>query len=376
MTRTIFALCLALAGCGPVSTPTSSVEAPADGRKAPGGVPPGSFVDELLESYSVPGAAVAVVEGERVTAKGYGIRRAGEMAPVDDRTVFQAASLSKPVVAYGVIRLVEDGRLDLDRPLVDYLGAAEIADSRVERITARIALSHTTGFPNWRPGRWGDSPGPLEIEFDPGERFQYSGEGYGYLQSAVEKITGQSLDRYLEVSVLGPLGMNDSAFVWQERFEAVHASPHDGEGVPQPKWRPDEALAAGTLHTTAADYGRFLAAMLADEPAVDLPLSPTVLLKMLAPQIEVEEHLFWSLGWGLDDATGDMVFWQWGDDGPFKALVAGSRGRRSATVVFTNGEWGLDVARPVLERSFPDRRFPDFRMLGYRPVRANDDLAQ
>jgi CubicO group peptidase (beta-lactamase class C family) len=316
------------------------------------------LVPPLLAEYHVPGAAVAVIENGKLSfVRGYGALRTGGETKVGERTVFQAASLSKPVFAYGVLLLVREGRLDLDRSLSDYLGERYVEDPRVDRITARLVLSHSTGFPNWRPRRWTDDPGPLEIEFDPGARFQYSGEGYVYLQLVVEKLTGEPIDVYLRRAVLDPLGMSDSTYVWEERLETVHATPHDGEGAPQRKWRPREPLASGTLHTTARDYARFLEAMLAESELVD---------GVLEPHTRIDDVLSWSLGWGIEKGEGGTFFWQWGDDDTFKALAAGSRESGLGVVVFTNGRWGLDVARQAVEIVLGSRRFLDFRMLDYR----------
>ncbi len=320
------------------------------------------IVPPLLKEYNVPGAAVAVIrDGEIVLVRGFGLLRAGEKAPVGERTVFQAASLSKPVVAYGTHLLVREGKLELDRPLSEYLETPYVDDPRIARVTARIALSHTTGFPNWRPKKWTDDPELLEIEFDPGSRFQYSGEGYGYLQHVLEEITGETLDVYLRRVVLWPLGMVDSSFVWEERFETVHASPHDGDGVAGKKWRPREAIAAGTLQTTAADYARFLRAVVNDGL-----LGKEATERMLTPHSTIDDELGWALGWGVETTEDGTVFWQWGDDGSFKALAAGSHSRRTAVVVLSNGQWGLDVARPVIEHVLGRRRFLDFRMVNYR----------
>jgi CubicO group peptidase (beta-lactamase class C family) len=326
------------------------------------------LVPPLLERYHVPGASVAViVDGKPVLLRGYGRLRAEEDAPaVDGHTVFQAASLSKPVVAYGVHRLIAErpDDLDLDRPLSGYRPPDEPyerGDPRLERITARMVLSHTTGFPNWRPDNWSDDPKPLKIRFEPGTKFRYSGEGYVYLQRVVEQITGETLDVYLRGSVLDPLRMQTSSFVWEERFEAIHATPHDGKGRPQEKWRPRSAQAAGTLQTTAADYARFLLAVLGDGP------SPEAAESWLTQVSTIDDRLGWSLGWGIEKLEDGDLFWQWGDDGPFKALVAGSPARGVAVVVFTNGQRGLNVARPVVERVLgTGLRFLDYRMLSYR----------
>ena len=124
-----------------------------------------STVPCLLNKYRVPGAALAIIrDGELVYSKGWGVQRAGESSPITEQTVFPAASLTKPVFAYGALVLVRDGMLDLDRSLSDYLKEPYIqGDDRLQKITARMVLSHTTGFPNWRPGFWTVSPKPLKI---------------------------------------------------------------------------------------------------------------------------------------------------------------------------------------------------------------------
>ena len=360
-------LLTAAVGCGvppgePSRAPVSSVLEIADLEAEFATVVP-----RLLEEYNVPGASVAVlVDREIALVSGFGRVRADESAPaVDAHTVFQAASLSKPVFAYGVHRLLVEGTdgFDLDRPLTDYRPPDEPYehhDPRLERITARVVLSHTTGFPNWRPDNWSNEPKPLRIKFDPGTRFQYSGEGYVYLQRVVERITGETLDAYLRQTVLDPLDMRGSSFVWEERFEAVHAVAHDGKGRPQDKSRPRAALAAGTLQTTAVDYARFLQAVLGGGPSDEAGES------WLSRASKIDDRLGWSLGWGFEEAEGEDLFRQWGDDGPFKALVAGSHARGVAVVVFTNGQRGLNVARPIVERVLgPERAFLDFRMLDY-----------
>src|SRR5271167_1564548 len=123
---------------------------------------------------------VVIRNGKTTWVHGFGIKESTTGQPVTVETVFEAASLSKPVFAYGVLKLVEQGKLGLDVPLTTYLPKPYIAgDERLAKITARIVLSHRTGFPNW-----------------PGERFSYSGEGYIYLQRVVEKITGKPLNEY------------------------------------------------------------------------------------------------------------------------------------------------------------------------------------
>jgi CubicO group peptidase (beta-lactamase class C family) len=145
------------------------------------------------------------------------------------------------------LKLVDQGKLGLDVPLTTYLLKPYIdGDERLNQITARIVLSHRTGFPNWR-----GSDGSLPINFNPGERFSYSGEGYIYLQHVVEQITGKPLNEYMTEAVFKPLGMTNSSYIWRPTFDSLTATGHDAQGNPDDLWRPKEAGAASSLNTTA-----------------------------------------------------------------------------------------------------------------------------
>ena len=182
-----------------------------------------------------------------------GERSAQAPATIDEHTVFDAASLSKPVFAHAVLQLLDQGRLSLDAPLGSYLPNYVPSDDRVSSITARQVLSHSGGFPNWR-----NSDVPLKTYFQPGERFSYSGEGFLYLQKAVEAITGEKLHVLAARLVLQPFEMTRSSFIWDWSFDQNRAYPHDAFGRPALGSKPGEGNAAGSLQTTAADFARFL----------------------------------------------------------------------------------------------------------------------
>ncbi|NIP79534.1 MAG: serine hydrolase, partial [Gemmatimonadetes bacterium] len=288
----------------------------------------------------------AVVRAGGVTWTGaFGVREAGTDARVTDRTVFQAASLSKPVFAYLVMRLVERGVIDLDRPLARYAPNPRMeVDARYRTITGRMVLSHSTGLPNWG----GDT---LRLAFDPGTGFRYSGEGYVYLQQVVESVTGLGLDELARREVFEPLGMSRSSYLWQDRFADDAALGHDALGRPRPLRRRSEANAAASLLTTAGDYGRFLAAVLTGQG-----LAPGTLDRMLAPAVEArrpgparpgEGRIQWALGWGLETGP-EASFWHWGDNGAFKAYVAAFPARDGAVVYFANSVHGLSIAEDLV----------------------------
>ena len=338
---------------------------------------PGAGADEdvsleaLMVRVGIPGLTIAVLEGgELVRDDVFGVESVETGEPVTSETLFEAASLSKPVFAYMVLRMVERGDLELDQPLHEILEYERFAgDPRALQLTPRLVLSHQTGLPNW--GR-----DPLEFLAEPGERFGYSGEGYLYLQKCLEKMTGKTLDELARREVFGPLGMTRSRFSWTEEERPTRlAIGHDQAGTPRRR-NPPEANAAGSLHTTAGDYARFLAALLAADG-----LEPETLRAAFEPAVrmtgdergspqagKIAGKLGWGLGWGVQKAApgGEPLrtLWHWGDNDTFLAFVALVPAAGSGVVYFTNSSNGLAVARQIVERFVGDME-PTFAWLGY-----------
>jgi CubicO group peptidase (beta-lactamase class C family) len=317
-----------------------------------------SRLPQLIKEANVPGLSVALLrDGELVWQHGFGLKNAQTGDPVTDATVFEAASLSKPVFAYAVLKLADSGKFDLDKPLTQYLpGPYDVGDdSRLNQITARHVLSHTPGFPNWR-----SSGGPLKIHFTPGERFSYSGEGFVYLSKVIEHITGEKFNEFMKKSVFDPLGMASSSYVWQESYDMLKTYAHNSKGEPsgQNKRPKDAYNAAASLHTTAQDYGRFVAAIWKGTG-----LKKETLKQMLTPRVNVRAggsvsvnrpdakivpDVAWGLGWGLQTTGDGLSFWHWGDNGNSKAYVVGFTRQRMGIVFFANSSNGLSIAREIV----------------------------
>lgn len=311
-------------------------------------------VPRLMREADIPGLSIAVIrDGKLYWSGAFGVRDVATGAPVHTNTIFSAASLSKPVVAYIVLRLADRGVIGLDTPLSTYLPYERLAEEkRAGLITARMVLSHSTGLPNWG----GDK---LSLSFAPGSHFSYSGEGFVYLQKVIEKITGTPLQDLARREVFEPLGMKYSSFIWDDSFTAGDGfvvgvgDIGDVRKISTEK----EANAASSLLTTAEDYARFMTAVLIRGEG----LKKETAAAMLSPQIRVPGELFdpaspsgagevaWGLGCGLERsrATEPFWFWHWGDNGGFRNWMTGSRERRSGVVYLTNSSEGLAIAEAV-----------------------------
>ena len=313
-------------------------------------------IPELMRKANIPGLQIALLENAKTSWRGeFGLKNNSTRQPVSKDTIFEAASLSKPVFAYGVLKLVDAGKLDLDVPLTTYLPKPYIeGDDRLKLITARIVLSHRTGFRNWR----GDG-NPLTICFTPGSRFSYSGEGFVYLQKVVEQITGKPLNDYMTEAVFAPLHMNSSSYTWRPDFDGRTATGHDADATPREKRKPSEANAASSLHTTASDYALFLEAVMKGTG-----LRQATLRSMEAPQIavdpactncterlpkELSRELFWGLGWGIVQTGYGEMLWHWGDNGAFKCFVAAYPKQKKGVIFFANSENGLAIAEEIVQ---------------------------
>ena len=296
--------------------------------------------DYWLQATGTPGLAVALLEGSKThQVLCFGSTDMEGKAPVTEATVFQAASLSKQALLYAALKTVEVGKLDLDRPLTQYLDKPyeveylekryEVEDTELGRITAHHVLSHTTGWPNWL-----NAGEPVNRVHRPGEQWGYSGSGFIYLQKALEAIWNEPAIHYTRRLVLDPLGMTESSFVWRDEYAQSATKGFNVAGMPVNDWRPSEVEGASSLHTTAREYALLLEAYLGQNLCERHPA-------VYRQQVAINARVGWSLGWGT---AGDAL-WQWGDNGEFKAFCAVVPARKLGIVILTNGERGMRINR-------------------------------
>jgi CubicO group peptidase (beta-lactamase class C family) len=329
-------------------------------------------IPRWLEEAKMPAVSIAVIRhGALAWQRAFGVKDTGTNEPVDNDTIFAACSNTKPVFAYGVLKLCEQGILDLDAPLTSYTSRRVTADPRVELITTRHVLNHTTGFPNWRQGP------DLPIQFTPGSRKQYSGEGFRYLQSVVLEITGKSFEDFMRDNIFMPLGMTSSRISSGLDYAKL-AKPHDenGKRLPGKYYAPPteaEAAegialygAAAMLMTTPADYAKFLLEFLNPKPADEFRLNAVSRNEMLRPQVQERDGVWEGLAWALEQHEGaPLIFAHSGQDAGYYCVAAGCTERQSGFMVMFNGDgiapllWNMFVD-PSSPPSTPDMLWPDF----------------
>ena len=308
-----------------------------------------SAIHHAIEREPIAGLAVALLHDTDIVHHNFGVLRLGETQPVNEQTIFAAASLTKPLVAYLALLLVDRGILHLDTPLRHYLTRSYLPEEpRADSITLRHVLSHQSGFPNWRPR--GE---PLVMHAAPGQQFRYSGEGYQYLQHGLEQLTGVRLDALLHEQLLQPLALSSSSLVWQPFMEGRAAAGHDaGRNWDMP--RQDVPYSAYSLYTTLLDYARFVQVLISDADDVPpaLRLSPELRAQIFAPQVQVGEWptLFWGLGWGIQATASGHLVWHWGANYGYRSYVAFSTTHRTGIIMLTNDQKGLYTCRELLAR--------------------------
>jgi CubicO group peptidase (beta-lactamase class C family) len=396
MRRSLAAMCLLACVCGATMSAHAQVSGPPGASKAKRPCPVGDCsieehplvhrvarldgtaitpieidlaVQEAMKRWSVPGVGLAVInDGKLVYQKGYGYREVELKEPFTPWTSTYAASLTKTVFGYAVLQLVDQGKIALDtpiekylaKPLPEYSAYADLAgDERWRKFTPRILLAHTSGLPNYR-GFEDDKK--LKIHFEPGTRYAYSGEGLNLLAMVIEEVTHEKMEDIIARDVFVPFEMKDTAMTYQARFDANHAIGYDEKGASLGPNEHTRVKVAGSMHTTVADYAKFLAAVLGGER-----LSAEMRAEMLKPQVRItSKHEFppfaaeetgendaiklsYGLTWGLyfTDAYGEAFFKEGHDDG-WRNYAVCWRDSKDCVLIMTNSSNGEHIYDELL----------------------------
>lgn len=318
-----------------------------------------------------PGTAIGAAlirDGKVIWSASVGTQDATTAADAD--TLFNVASLAKPVTAELILRLVEAGSVELDRPMAETWVEPDVSDDPRHRLlTPRVALSHQTGFPNWRPRNR-----RLAFDRDPGTAFTYSGEGYDYLAHFVEHRTGEDFEALMQARVFDPIALRRTAFTWRPWMEGHVAAPADTDGSSggSGPGMPGRWSAADDLYVTPADYGAFVAAAARGDG-----LSPDLAEERLRPQVVTEacptpvagcpEAVGMGLGWMIFTFADGRIAMHQGSDQGAEAMAYFDPASHDGAVVMISGEGGTSLVLRVMEVIDPGSRvLAAFRAAGVR----------
>ena len=327
-------------------------------------------IHQLLVDFSVPGAALAIIEdGKVVFQKAYGFADLREGSEITPRTGFNVGSISKTVAAWGVMKLVHEGKLELDAPAEKYLSRWRLPESEFDsrEVTIRRLLSHTAGLSlhsvsagppyddlpsleDWLVGK-NDGLGPVEMILEPGTQYKYSGGGFGVLQLIVEEVTGQSFEDYMQSQILDPLGMRASSYEIDGEILAASATPYDTFGE-ETEFERFTVQAGAGLHTTLEDFTRFALAnlyRLEGKPGekAEPVLPPKVIEQMMVPVLATDGRFLRGLGY-LTTHMGSRVFaGHGGSNEGWQANFAVDPGSNDGFVVLTNSGGGGSICNLV-----------------------------
>jgi CubicO group peptidase (beta-lactamase class C family) len=329
---------------------------------------PGMKLADRMTFYKVPGVSIAVIDQGRIDwVRGYGFAEIAAKRPVTPDTRFQAASISKSVAAAAALHFVEEGKIDLDRNVNDYLKSWKVPDNdftREQKASLRRILSHSAGFtvhgfPGYEAGKPtptlvqvfnGEKPAntePIRVDTVPGTKWRYAGGAYTVMQQMLIDVIGEPFPEIMQQAVLSKLEMKDSAYSqplrsdWQP-FAATAYQP-DGKPV-EGKYHTYPELAAAGLWTTPTDLARFAIAI---QEAL-AGKSQSVISKVMAEQMLTRQIENDGLGLFLDGAGKTLRFSHGGSNAGFQCMLVAYAHTGQGAVIMTNSDMGGPLIPEIL----------------------------
>jgi serine-type D-Ala-D-Ala carboxypeptidase/endopeptidase len=337
-------------------------------------------IEYLMKNANVSGVAISVFNDNKpIFSRTYGLADVQKHIPFQSSSVMYGASFAKTVFAYIAMQFVQEKVIDLDKPLVQYLskplpdykingwrrGYQDLAnDERYKSLTARMCLTHTTGFPNWR---WFEADKKLKFKFDPGTRYSYSGEGLYLLQFVIEQITGKDYETISQERVFKPFGMTNTSQVWQTQFDTNICYGHNSKGEPYELMKWKEVSAGGSMSTTLEDYTKFYTALISS-----IGLTNKSFKAMTSPQVRIKSRsqfgplakidstdndnikLSYGLGVGVFKTPYGRAFFKEGHDEGWGHYSICFPDKKIAIVIMTNNDNGESIFKELLAYSIGD----------------------
>lgn len=314
------------------------------------------FLQAKMDELKIPGLSIAVINDGKVWYhRTMGYADLEEKIPVTEKTIFEGASMSKSVFAFFIMTYVEEGRLDLDKPLYEYLPYPDIEhDERYKMITARMVLSHRSGFPNWREN---EPDKTLKIKFEPGTSYEYSGEGYQYLAMVLRRIEGtdwNGLEAAFQKRIAKPLGMDHTVFIQTLYTIANKAAPYD-ESLNLIDWKNDywyikgskEFGAAYSIHSEPIDFSKWMIAVMNEE--LLSKSSYDELFKQHSELPDATVKAFYTLGFNTVDKPYHNIFFHNGNNDGFSCMYLLDKQEDWGFVFFTNSEFGGKLGKDLAD---------------------------
>ncbi len=320
---------------------------------------------DRMEHYKVPGVSIAIVEnGKLKWAKGYGYANTESGTKVDANTLFQAGSISKPVAALSALQLYENGKLDLDKDVNQYLKNWQLSENKfttTEKVTVQKLLTHTAGttvhgFPGYQQtdtfpeiievlsGK--GNTAKIEVDTIPGSIWRYSGGGYTIMEKVVEDISGLPLEEYMSKHVLLPIGMKNSTYEQpvSKAFQSNISAAYDGNGsLIKGLWNNYPEQAAAGLWTTPSD----LAMYCIEIQEILKGKSDGVLSKDTVEKMLTKHQNDWGLGPSLFREGDDLIFGHGGKNAGFTNNMIAYAHKGGALIVMTNADNGGKLTQEI-----------------------------
>lgn len=308
-----------------------------------------AFIKHQMDSLKMPGLSIAFINDDKIVYhNALGVKNNETKEKVDNSTIFDAASISKTVFSFFALKMVDDGLLNLDTPLYTYMEYPDIAhDERYKLITARMVLSHTSGFPNWRylddQGNY-NPKGKLTIKFEPGTKFQYSGEGYEYLAKVIAHLKGvkkNKLQDIIRTTIFEPLSMKHSSFVWNNYLEKHRAEGHFrgklnkgyGTSAKDPNFK-----ASYSLQTESKEFSHFLIALINHKIVSKKSYEEMIKIQSVKPATKKTNAQKYGLGIAIEESDLGINYSHGGDNLSNTALYMFNIEKKVGYVFFTNSE--------------------------------------
>lgn len=294
--------------------------------------------EKWLIKNKVPALGIGYMkDGKIQEINVFGILEKGKPAP--QNTIWNVASLTKPVTALVALKLVNSGQWDLDAPVYNYWIDPDIAgDPRTKKLTTRHILSHQSGFPNWR---YKTADGKLAFEFEPGTKYQYSGEGFEYLRKALENKFHKTLSQLADSLIFRPLQMTDTKYYWDKTVDETRfARWHDGNGNLYVTDKNTTANGADDLLTTIEDYSKFMLHVMNGAG-----LSKKLYTQMISNQVRIKSNKYWGLSWWVDEHIGnnELAIVNGGDDKGVHTMAFMLPASKQGLLIFTNCDNGTGI---------------------------------